>query len=142
MERAIKFRALKADVDNPIFLYGQLVYDAIGQPRITEVDKSGQGLIFHTCLRGTEGQFTGLFDKNGKEIFDGDLLNIGANEFGFVVNREGKKVIYEVRVDGCDYILFRTDLNLIWGRISRLDEMGWDCEVIGNIFENAELLKK
>ena len=41
MKREIKFRALKDDMSNCNWIYGQLVYDAIGQPRITEVDKSG-----------------------------------------------------------------------------------------------------
>ena len=39
--REIKFRALKDDMSNCNFVYGELVYDAIGQPRITHKDKSG-----------------------------------------------------------------------------------------------------
>ena len=34
--RIIKFRALKDDMSNCNFVYGELVYDAIGQPRITQ----------------------------------------------------------------------------------------------------------
>jgi uncharacterized phage protein (TIGR01671 family) len=83
----------------------------------------------------TIGQFTGLKDKDEKEIYEGDLLNIGANEFGFITNEKGENVRYEVRFEGCDYILFRTDLNLNWGRLSRLEEMNWNCKVIGNVHE-------
>ena len=53
--REIKFRALKDDMSNCNFVYGQLVYDAIDTPRITEVAKSGEGLIFHSCIKGIEG---------------------------------------------------------------------------------------
>jgi hypothetical protein len=80
-------------------------------------------------------QFTGLKDINEKEIYEGDLLNIGANEFGFVTNNKGENVIYEVKFEGCEYILFRTDLNFNWGRLSRLDELCWNCQIVGNVHE-------
>jgi uncharacterized phage protein (TIGR01671 family) len=86
-------------------------------------------------------QFTGLHDKNGQEIYEGDMLNIGAIIFDFIKSKNGDNVNYEVKFDGCDYILFRNDFNLHWGRLSRLDELCWNCQVVGNIFENPELLQ-
>ena len=80
-------------------------------------------------------QFTGLLDKNSKEIYEGDVVNIGSSDFGFIKNEKGENVEYEVKHEGCDYILYRNDLKLKWGRLSRLEELFWQCEVIGNIYE-------
>lgn len=86
-------------------------------------------------------QYTGLKDRNGKEIYEGDLLNIGAKEFGFVTDHDNKLVKYEVALLGVDYVLYRTDLKLHWGRLSRIEEIMWQCEVCGNIYETPELLQ-
>jgi uncharacterized phage protein (TIGR01671 family) len=86
-------------------------------------------------------QFTGLHDKNGVPIYEGDLLNIGANDFGYVTNSNKEFCNYEVRVEGCDYILKRSDLDFNWGKLSRVEELGWECEVRGNVFEHPNLLK-
>lgn len=83
-------------------------------------------------------QFTGVSDESGVEIYKGDILEIGYNNL--ISNGKGDTVKYEVRVEGCDFILYRPDLKLIWGRLSRLEELGWKCRVVGNIFKNAELL--
>ena len=130
--REIKFRALKDDMSNCNFVYGQLVYDAIGIPRISAVDISGEGLKFHTCLHGTEGQYTGLKDKNGKEIYEGDVLKNTEHNFTFKVQWGMENESYAGWAGNWnekDFVspLFNAPLE--------------NCEVIGNIHENPELLK-
>jgi hypothetical protein len=131
MNREIKFRAWN-DISN------EMTYPF--KPK----SMAGIGLSSSEILRRYEivMQFTGLKDMNGVEIYEGDLLNIGANEFGLIVNGKNLNVVYEVRVEGCDYILYRHDLKLNWGRLSRLEEMGWYCQVIGNIHEHPEHTKQ
>jgi uncharacterized phage protein (TIGR01671 family) len=127
MNRKIKFRALKDDMSNCNFVYGQLVYDAIGTPRITEVDSSGKGLTFHTCLKNTESQFIGLLDKNGKEVYEGDLLNWP----------HLKSEIVEVYFNENEFVFVGRPVDKEQETESWLDKK---CEVIGNIYENPEFL--
>lgn len=144
MKREIKFRALKDDVSNCIFKYGQLVYDAIGQPRITEVDSSGEGLTFHTCIRGTESQFTGLLDKNEKEIYEGDVVNYWTS-----VRKTHVVAAIKYEIQACAYWLKWSEDDERGKKINRYSELranfGSDIflsdsiEIIGNKYENPEL---
>ena len=75
-------------------------------------------------------QFTGLKDKNGKEVFEGDVVKsfnqIDKKEVAFVV--EFNSGIFECLNDN-ELINLRT--------LCSYD----NCEVIGNIYENPELIK-
>ena len=72
-------------------------------------------------------QFTGLKDKNGKEIYEGDILLLPDKELG--------KVFW-----GRRYVGFWVDLG---GDFAETLEAGLakDSEIIGNIYENKELKK-
>lgn len=66
-------------------------------------------------------QFTGLKDKNGKEIYEGDIVK--------TVKEDWVKVYY----DRGNYWVWRYQLAYLW-------ETG--VEVIGNIYENPELVNQ
>lgn len=80
----------------------------------------------------TVGQFTGLTDKNGVKIFEGDIVtienpNISDDEYGIVkFDNDGAMFIVE-------FDTFTVDFG------NNID--GNRCEIIGNIFDNSELLK-
>lgn len=84
-------------------------------------------------------QFTGLTDKNGKEIFEGDILcmpNDEPLEYGNIL------LVVEYRGAGFVYkdLFKKTDVDSIHSLIG-FAEKDEEAEIIGNIFENPELLK-
>lgn len=78
------------------------------------------------------GQFTGLTDKNGVKIFEGDIVSLD-NEF----NLETSEVAYEKGgfIVEADFGYF-DETTIGWAI-----EMMYEVEVIGNITDNPELLK-
>lgn len=85
-------------------------------------------------------QFTGMKDKDGKEIYEGDILVIGAPKFGYLRNLNNEYIKYQVIFQRCEYMLSRTGNGVIWGRLSRIQELIYECQIVGNIYENPELL--
>lgn len=77
-------------------------------------------------------QFTGLSDKNGKEIYEGDIINcIGQ---GILFSDE---LIGEVEFQDFEYVIVTNDNKWPVASFKVLA----DKQIIGNIFENPELIK-
>lgn len=100
----------------------------------------------------TIGQYTGLYDKNGREIYEGDILRKSTFvENDFTETYLDRDTIGVVRIlpscgtTICDCIVYETDdpykEKKMKERIKRAQVVGKRCEVIGNIYDNPELLK-
>ncbi len=78
-------------------------------------------------------QYTGLKDKNGTEIYEGDLIKV--NKLSFESSAPLPEIM-TVTYYGGMFQLFRGEESLMGLHLNYLD----DGEVIGNIHQNPELL--
>lgn len=153
MEDRFKFRA--KTIDGMKFIEGSLGNPIVDCQNYRIIYEDFEG---HYCeesvITKTIGQCTGLKDKNGKLIFEGDIVKVcGTEELGIteidikencivkwdkksafyfcdVINKRGIKLTEHGYYD-FDYLpLFQNES----------DEEMFDFEILGNIYENKELL--
>ncbi len=83
----------------------------------------------------TLGQFTGLTDKNGVKIFEGDVVRISEDYYDGL-HYSGNEVYYS---DGAFCVEYETPEYDVTS-IGFLVREGVEVEVIGNIYDNPELI--
>ena len=129
-----KFRGRKTKGQNR-WVEGSLLSFSDDTRQICEQDCTSTQLIRHWVISKTVGQYTGLKDKNGTEIFAGDIVSFGDDNFEIVF------------ADACFWIRKVRDIHYV-RELHATIGMGPDVilgqcgvEVIGNIHDNPELLK-
>lgn len=131
--REIEFRGIS--VDSGEWVYGWVFGDKAKS--IIEIDKEYpnkygvEAYYTSVVIPETVGQYTGLKDKNGKEIYEGDICNCREYEcFGKVEwNNEEAGFYFCVVMEGGGF------------EEERLYDYIDELTVIGNIYDNPELLE-
>ena len=109
----------------------------VDKPSIIKLDDPCSGFWFEVDPN-TVGQFTGLMDKNGKRIFEGDVVAQSWYDFDEPADDSFGEVVFSV--SDCSFSVL--DLNK-----NEIMSMGHGCayhyevEIIGNIHDNPELLE-
>lgn len=119
MDRKIKFRGRCVITGN--WAYGYYYFDKSNHIIRNE---SGEVIV----LEKSVGQYTGLKDKNGKEIYEGDIIKTATHK-DMVTSWSKNKASFIIERNGWMFCHF-------FGEALEAAE----CEVIGNTYENSELL--
>ena len=161
MNRQIKFRGRR--IDNGEWVYGDLVRNMSFNPdaRPTECAICWDN-DFVPIDPETVGQFTGLTDKNGKEIWEGDIVFFHYNENNYIgevlpssaFHGNYVKVLFTC-VDFCGQPMTDEEYRHLsleskkpvdvwycehWWHSKEYNTPKYGVEVIGTIYENPELL--
>lgn len=138
--REILFRGKSKSINRGEWIYGSFVEDTDLNACCIR-DKS---LVYELVDRETVGQYTGLTDKNGKKIFEGDIISATALDTG----EERRAVVcfgnFIDENNDDEYIGFFIEFDGIKTTITQLsmEECKNRIEVIGNIYDNKELIGK
>lgn len=124
--RDILFRGKR--LDNGEWVYGSLLQveceDGSIVTAIFDRKDSGGDAEVHPS---TVGQYTGLLDKNGERIFEGDVLTVDGEDGFFALEFQEDTARFVMSGDS-----IVVDFDNFWS---------YEVEVMGNIHDNSELLE-
>ena len=106
-------------------LNGRWVYGYLADENyINSPELEGEFLVD----KDTTGQYIGIKDKNGKELYEKDIVLIDGEDEYFVVGWDSDTARFVMNSE-----TLTVDFDNYWG---------YQVEIIGNVYENADLLKE
>ena len=96
------------------------------------VNESDENTVY-LIDKETVGQYTGLKDQQGVEIFEGDIIKNKRGGIGYIV--------FLIQEAGYVVVLPKRDYRLGHRNTGESYQLAVDHEVIGNIYENQDLLE-
>lgn len=137
-----KFRGLSIDENSKgKWQYGYLIEDNEQSFIINEVIEANEQYItigsWCPIDKKTVGQSTGLKDKNGEEIFEGDIITNGQDVM--CMKRHNTLGFYLEQKEKVEFLAGDIELD---GFEECAEEVSKMVEIIGNVYENPELLEE
>ena len=133
--RPIKFRAKDF---GGVWYYGSLGYSNIHTKIYFQTGKgSVKRMDWVYINQDTIGQFTGLKDKNGKEIYEGDIVGWKDDNLLYAVIFRKGMFYASVDVEDCNEEIYGG-----FPLCTLASQGGKGIEIVGNIYDNPELIKK
>ena len=141
--REIKFRGKAVETNE--WVYGSLIQCEVSGkeyifPKGNEVNESEKigeegclSIFTYEIYPETRGQYIGRKDTKGREIYEGDIIK------GFFNNSSAEKSIGRIEYDNCCFVV---TLEFEYGQLGHTRFDIEDCEFLGNIHDNPELLKE
>jgi uncharacterized phage protein (TIGR01671 family) len=128
MSRPIEFRAWDVNEDEYVS-WEQLINTRYNQDYLKDnVGKDSPILSFMTDKYLIKEQWIGRYDKNKIKIFESDILSL--NKF----MKDGKELGIVIFSNGS----FLAEVDSCFHRCAYIDD---ECEIVGNVRENPELMK-
>lgn len=135
--RTIKFRG--RIVDTKEWVYGSLVVYPDGEYNILTSRNNHSPKMDDWCVEtNTVGQFTGLHDKNGNEIYEGDIVNFDDTPYNSYAEPYTGKVMFYKGYWSIEIVRYG---ELVHPYLFRGDFADKKTTILGNIHDNPELLK-